>query len=216
MTAVDDTLAAVARIGIVPVVVLDDPRDGEPLARALRDGGIPCAEFTLRTPAGLGALAAAARVEGFFAGAGTVLTADQADAVADAGAAFAVSPGYAPAVVDQTRRRGVPMIPGVATATEVQRAMADGFTHVKIFPAGMLGGPAYLDALGGPFPDLKVLPSGGVCVDNLGDYLSRPAVFAASGSWMVPRAAIAAGDFDTIRALAAACAAIRDEVRSRA
>lgn len=202
-------------IGIVPVVVLDDVRHGAPLAEALRDGGIACAEFTLRTPAGLGALAAAAEVEGFLAGAGTVLTVEQADRVAEAGAQFAVSPGYSPEVNERVLAHGMAMAPGVATPTEVQRALADGFTHVKVFPAGVLGGPAYLDALAGPFPDLRILPSGGVSAGNLADFLSRPAVFAASGSWMVPRAAIAEGDFATVTRLARECVVLRDEIRSR-
>lgn len=202
-------------IGIVPVVVLDDVRHGAPLAEALRDGGIACAEFTLRTPAGLGALAAA-QVEGFLAGAGTVLTVEQADWVAEAGAQFVVSPGYSPEVNERVLAHGMAMVPGVATPTEVQRALADGFTHVKVFPAGVLGGPAYLDALAGPFPDLRILPSGGVSAGNLADFLSRPAVFAASGSWMVPRAAIAAGDFATVTRLARESVALRDEIRSRA
>ncbi|MDQ1130298.1 bifunctional 4-hydroxy-2-oxoglutarate aldolase/2-dehydro-3-deoxy-phosphogluconate aldolase [Microbacterium sp. SORGH_AS_0888] len=214
MSTSGDVLARLEHVGIVPVVVVDDPDHGAPLAEALRDAGIGCAEFTLRTPAGLGALAGAARVDGFLAGAGTVLSPVQADAVADAGAAFVVSPGYAPEVIDRARAREVAMVPGVATPTEVQRAMADGFSHVKVFPAGLLGGTAYLDALGGPFPDLRVLPSGGVSADNLVDYLSRPQVFAASGSWMVPRAAIATGDFESVGRLAEACAALRDRARS--
>lgn len=205
----------IEHIGIVPVVVLDDVRHGAPLAEALRDGGIGCAEFTLRTPAGLGALAAAAQVEGFLAGAGTVLTVEQADAVADGGAQFAVSPGYSPDVNERVRARGMTMVPGVATPTEVQRAVADGFTHVKVFPAGVLGGVAYLDALAGPFPELRVLPSGGISAGNLADFLSRPAVFAASGSWMVPRSAIASGDFAAITRLARECVALRDEIRGR-
>lgn len=210
-----DTLETIGRIGIVPVVVLDDPLHGAPLAEALRDGGIGCAEFTLRTPAGLGALRAAAAVDGFIAGAGTVLSADQVDAVADAGARFLVSPGYAAGVNVRARERGLTMIPGIATATELQRAREDGYTHLKVFPASALGGPAYLDALAGPFPDVRLLPSGGVSVDNLGDYLRRPTVFAGSGSWMVPRAQISAGDFGAIRDLARACRELCDAVRGR-
>lgn len=201
-------------VGIVPVVVLDDADRARDLALSLRDGGIGCAEFTLRTPAGLAAIAAASDVEGFLAGAGTVLTVEQADAAIDAGATFAVTPGYDPAVADRLRAGGVAVVPGVATPTEVQRARADGFTDVKIFPAGHLGGAGYLDALHGPFPDLRFIPSGGVDPSSLGDYLRRPWVLAASGSWMVPRDAIARGDFDTITAAAAACARIRDDARS--
>lgn len=206
-------IAEIERIGIVPVVVLDDASHGRDIARALQDGGVACAEFALRTPAALGALEAAAGVEGFFAGAGTVLTEEQADAAASAGASFAVTPGYDGVIVARLASRGVPLIPGIATPTEAMRARADGHTHVKVFPAGNLGGPAYLDALNGPLPDLRFLPSGGVSRDTLADYLARPHVFAASGSWMVPRAAIARGDFATIAAAARECADIRDTVR---
>ncbi|KTS13577.1 bifunctional 4-hydroxy-2-oxoglutarate aldolase/2-dehydro-3-deoxy-phosphogluconate aldolase [Microbacterium testaceum] len=201
-------------IGIVPVVVLDDADRARDLALALRDGGVGCAEFTLRTPAGLAAISATAGIDGFLAGAGTVLTVEQADAAIDAGATFAVTPGYDPAVADRLRAGGVTVVPGVATPTEVQRALSDGFSDVKVFPAGHLGGGSYLDALHGPFPDVRFIPSGGVDPGSLGDYLRRSWVLAASGSWMVPRDAIARGDFETIAAAAAECARIRDEARS--
>jgi len=214
MTAQTDVVRAVAQIGIVPVVVVDDARHGLPLAEALRDGGIPCAEFTLRTPAGIGALEAAAKVDGFLSGAGTVLSARQTDAVADAGGRFIVSPGYSTAVNRRAHELGVAMLPGVATPTELQRARDDGYTHVKVFPAAVLGGPAYIDALAGPFPDMMLLPSGGLTPENLATYLQRPTVFAGSGSWMVPRAAIAAGDFVTIRRLARECRELCDRIRA--
>lgn len=210
------TVAAIEAIGIVPVVVIDDVAHAADLARALLAGGIGCAEFTLRTPAGLEAIAAAAEVPGFVAGAGTVLSRAQADAVVDAGASFVVTPGYDPEVARRVADRGVTMLPGVATPTEVQRAAADGFTHLKVFPAGLLGGPEYLDALAGPFAELRFLPSGGVESGTLAAYLARPNVFAASGSWMAPRAAIAAGRFDLITARCRETAAARDAVRGEA
>jgi 2-dehydro-3-deoxyphosphogluconate aldolase/(4S)-4-hydroxy-2-oxoglutarate aldolase len=215
MTATPPVIAEIERIGIVPVVVLHEASRGRDLAQALRDGGIACAEFALRTPAALGALEAAAGVDGFLAGAGTVLTDEQADAVASAGAAFAVTPGYDHAVAARLAANGVPLIPGIATPTEAMRAIADGFAHVKVFPAGHLGGPGYIDALNGPFPGLRYLPSGGVDGATLGDYLTRPHVFAASGSWMVPRDAVARGDFAAIVDAARECARVRDAVRSR-
>lgn len=213
-TVASEIPTRIAEVGIVPVVVLDDAERARELAVALRDGGVGCAEFTLRTPAGLAAIAAASDVDGFLAGAGTVLTVAQADAAIDAGARFAVTPGYDPAVAARLRAGGVAVVPGVATPTEVQRARADGFTDVKIFPAGHLGGAGYLDALHGPFPDMRFVPSGGVSPDSLGDYLRRSWVLAASGSWMVPRDAIARGDFDTITTAAAECARIRDDARA--
>ncbi|WP_425839048.1 bifunctional 4-hydroxy-2-oxoglutarate aldolase/2-dehydro-3-deoxy-phosphogluconate aldolase [Microbacterium sp. PA5] len=216
MSGERDVLERVERIGIVPVVVVDDPAHGAPLAEALLAGGIACAEFTMRTPAGLGALQAAARVEGFLAGAGTVLTPSQVDAVAAAGARLLVTPGYAPSVNARAREHGVVAVPGVATPTEVQRAREDGYSHVKLFPAASLGGPAYVDALAAPFADVRFLPSGGLTPENLGAYLQRPSVFAGSGSWMVPRAAIAEGDFRAIRELARACRDLCDAVRNDA
>jgi 2-dehydro-3-deoxyphosphogluconate aldolase/(4S)-4-hydroxy-2-oxoglutarate aldolase len=210
------TVDALTRIGIVPVVVIDDPARAADLARALLEGGIGCAEFTLRTPRALDAISAAAAVPGFVTGAGTVLTVDQADAAIDAGASFAVSPGYDPVVSQRVVDRGAAMVPGIATPSELQQAMRDGFTHVKVFPAGLLGGPAYLDALAGPFPGIRFLPSGGVSAGTLADYLSRPHVFAASGSWMVPREAIDAGDFALVEARSREAAATRDAARKDA
>ena len=207
------SLEAIQAIGIVPVVVIDDPGRATDLAHALLEGGIGCAEFTLRTPAGLEALAAAAAVTGFIAGAGTVLTIAQADAAVDAGASFVVSPGYDAAIASRVVAGGATMVPGVATPTEVQRAVADGFAHVKVFPAGLLGGPDYLDALAGPFPGVRYLPSGGVDAGTLGAYLSRRHVFAASGSWMAPREAIHAGDFALVTARSLAAVATRDAAR---
>lgn len=210
------TVDALTRIGIVPVVVIDDPARAADLAHALLEGGIGCAEFTLRTPRALDAISAAAAVPGFVTGAGTVLTVEQADAAIDAGASFAVSPGYDPLVSRRVVDLGAAMVPGVATPTELQHAMRDGFTHVKVFPAGLLGGPAYLDALAAPFPGIRFLPSGGVRADTLADYLSRPHVFAASGSWMVPREAIDAGDFALVEARSRGAAATRDAARKDA
>ncbi|GAA5210600.1 bifunctional 4-hydroxy-2-oxoglutarate aldolase/2-dehydro-3-deoxy-phosphogluconate aldolase [Microbacterium kyungheense] len=192
---------------IVPVVVIDDAGRAPDLADALAAGGIRCAEITLRTPAGLDAIRATAGRSDFVVGAGTVLTPDQVDAAADAGAQFLVSPGLDDAVIARAAERGIPIVPGVATATEIQRAVSRGIHHLKLFPAGLVGGGAAVRAFAGPFPDVKFLPSGGVSVDNAAEYLASPSVFAVSGSWMVPTAAIAAGDFDTVRALSAAATA---------
>lgn len=188
---------------IVPVVVIDDAAHAPELADALASGGIRCAEITLRTPAGLEAIRATGGRADFIVGAGTVLTADQVDAAADAGARFLVSPGLDDAVVARAAERGIPLVPGVATATEIQRAMNHGIRHVKLFPAGHLGGLGAVRAFAGPFPDVRFLPSGGVSVDNASEYLASPSVFAVSGSWMVPTAAIAARDFATVTRLAA-------------
>ena len=198
MTGVLDRLA-VARI--VPVIVLDDAADAGPLADALLAGGIDCAEITLRTPAGLAAVQALAHRDDILVGAGTVLTAAQTDEAVAAGARFVVSPGLGLDVVSRAQQLGVAVLPGVATATELQTAAAAGLGAVKFFPAGALGGLGMLDALAGPFPGMRFMPSGGVTAENAADYLAHPSVFAVGGSWMVPRTLIGAGRFAEITAL---------------
>lgn len=188
---------------IVPVVVLDDASFAPDLADALTAGGIPCAEITLRTPAALDAIRAVAGRPDFAVGAGTVLTVAQVDAAVDAGATYLVSPGFDDAVAQRAAQRGVPLVPGIATATEIQRAIAAGLDHLKVFPAAAVGGTAALRAFAGPFPGVRFLPSGGVSAANAAEYLALPSVFAVSGSWMVPAAALAARDAETVRALSA-------------
>jgi 2-dehydro-3-deoxyphosphogluconate aldolase/(4S)-4-hydroxy-2-oxoglutarate aldolase len=196
-------LAEIERIQLVPVVVIDDARQAVSLGRALAAGGIGCAEITLRTEAGLAAIEAIAGIPDFIVGAGTVTTADQVDRVADAGARFIVSPGIDEDVLERAAARGIAAIPGIATATEVQRAIRAGVDVVKLFPAGLLGGIDMISALAGPFPELRFLPSGGVGLGNAVEYLAHPAVLAVSGSWMVPRSLISAGDFAGIERLSA-------------
>ncbi|MDF2989612.1 MAG: 2-keto-3-deoxy-6-phosphogluconate aldolase [Microbacterium sp.] len=192
---------------IVPVVVLDDASFAPDLADALAAGGIPTAEITLRTPAALDAIRAVAGRSGFAVGAGTVTTVAQVDAAVDAGATYLVSPGFDDAVVERAATLGIPFIPGVATATEIQRAIAAGLDRLKLFPAGPVGGPAAIRAFGGPFPDVRFLPSGGVSATNAAEYLSLGNVFAVSGSWMVPAAALTAMDAETVRSLSAEASA---------
>lgn len=201
MTTVIESLS-LARI--VPVIVIDDGARAGDLAAALADGGIRAAEVTLRTSAGLDAMAAMAAHGGVTVGAGTVLTPAQVDACASAGAQFIVSPGVDDEVIARAQELGLGVLPGVATATEVQRALRHGLSELKLFPADRLGGLGMIDSLTGPFPDLRFMPSGGVSAGNAAEYLAHPSVFAISGSWMATRAAIAAGDFDGIRAASAA------------
>lgn len=199
------TFADLDRIRIVPVIVLDHAAAGPDLAAALAAGGIGCAEITLRTDAGAGAIAAiAAAHPGFVVGAGTVLSTDDVDRVVDAGARFMVSPGLDLAVVQRALDRGLTALPGIATATELQRATRLGLDRVKFFPAEPSGGLPAITALSGPFPGVQFLPSGGVSAANAAAYLASPAVFAVSGSWMAPRELIAAGDWDGITRLSAA------------
>lgn len=193
--------------GVVPVVVVDDPGRARDLAQALLAGGIGCAEFALRAPGALDALRVAAEVPGFTAGAGTVLTPDDARACADAGAGFAVSPGLSLDTVEAAHRAGMPMLPGIASPTELQQAVRAGLDAVKVFPIAPLGGIPYLDALAGPFPGVSFMPSGGVGLDDVAAYVAHPTVVAVGGSWIAPRPAIAAGDWERIRDLARATVA---------
>lgn len=195
-----ETLLALEHARVLPVVVIDRASEAEGLARALLAGGIPCAEVTLRTEAGLDAIAGMSAVAGFTVVAGTVLTAADAENAISAGAVAVVSPGLDDGVVRMAERHGVAAVPGVATATEVQRALALGVDRVKFFPAAVSGGVEAIAALAGPFPSVRFLPSGGVTLTSASQYLAHPSVFAVSGSWMVPRDAL--GDVDRIRALA--------------
>ncbi|WP_300591032.1 bifunctional 4-hydroxy-2-oxoglutarate aldolase/2-dehydro-3-deoxy-phosphogluconate aldolase [Microbacterium sp.] len=190
---------------IIPVIEIEDAEHAVPLADALTAGGIGCAEITLRTDAGLAAIRAiATHRPDFEVGAGTVIESAQVAEVTEAGARFVVSPGLDLDVVDASRAAGVVAIPGVATATEIQRAARQGLTHLKLFPAGVLGGPALLKALGGPFPGIRFLPSGGVNAQTIAEYAALTNVFAVSGSWMASRSLIAAGDTGVITRLSAA------------
>jgi 2-dehydro-3-deoxyphosphogluconate aldolase/(4S)-4-hydroxy-2-oxoglutarate aldolase len=196
--------ASIRSVGIVPVVVLDDAADAQPLAAALVAGGLPVAEVTFRTAAARDAIAAMAADPHMLVGAGTVLTADQVDAAVEAGARFVVSPGFSDTVVQHCLRRGVPVFPGVATASEMQRAFEAGLRTVKFFPAEASGGLAALRAIGAPYAMMRFIPTGGIRPDTAADYLRHPAVVAVGGSWMVARTLVADGRFEEITALAAA------------
>ena len=189
---------------ILPVVVLDEPGQAVPLGEALLAGGIDAVEITLRTAAGIEGIRRACAVPGLRVGAGSVLTPGHVDRVVDAGATFVVSPGLSPAVVDRAREHGVDVLPGVATPSELMAATALGFDEVKLFPAGLLGGPAYVEALSAPFPGVRFVPSGGVSPRTLAGYLAVPAVRMVSGSWMVARPLLASGDWAQVTALSAA------------
>jgi len=200
----NDVAAQLSQLRMVPVVVIDDASAARPMAEALLAGGIGCAEITLRTPAGIDAIREASKVEGFLTGAGTVLTPQQVDDCADAGADFIISPGLDVDVVARARTRGITVIPGVATATEVQHGLRLGLSLLKVFPVASLGGPAFLSALAGPFPDVRFVPSGGVSLEGAADYLALPSVAALSGSWLTPRSALLDRDFAMIERLARA------------
>lgn len=203
----NDVAEQLARLRMLPVVVLDDAGAARPMAEALMAGGIGCAEITLRTPAGIEAIREASQVDGFLVGAGTVLTTEQVDDCVDAGAHFIVSPGLDRDVVARADALGITTIPGVATATELQQALQLGLSLLKVFPAASLGGPAFLNALSGPFPGVRFVPSGGISLESAPDYLAVPSVAAISGSWLTPRSALLDRDFATIERLARATTA---------
>ena len=185
---------------IIPVIVLHDAADAQPLAEALIAGGLPIAEVTFRTDAAAESIAIMSDVEGLTVGAGTVMTKAQVELAVEAGASFLVSPGLRADVVQEAQLVGKPILPGAVTPTEIMEAMSLGVTTVKFFPANTYGGPVAIKALAAPFTTLQFVPTGGVSPANLADYLSLPCVPAVGGSWMVPPELIAAGDFDAITA----------------
>lgn len=188
---------------VIPVIVIDEPSHARDLALALARGGIHCAEVTLRTPGAIEALRIMSTVPGFTAGVGTVRSLLDLEQAQAAGAAFVVCPGLDEELVAAAAEHGLDVLPGVATATEVQRALRIGLRLVKFFPADVLGGLGAIRALRGPFPEMGFVPSGGVTAASALDYLADPGVPAVSGSWMATRDLIASGDFSTIERLSA-------------
>lgn len=198
-----DPLARIVATGVIPVVVIDDPELGPPLAEALLEGGVDLIEITLRRPAALTALARVAReCPDILPIAGTVVTPAQVGQVRDAGARLVVSPGFSEPVDAAMRESDLPWIPGVATASDCMRAVAAGRATAKFFPAEQAGGPQMLKALSGPFPAMRFCPTGGVGLRNLTAYLALDCVIAVGGSWFVPPAALAARDWPTITRMA--------------
>lgn len=187
------------KIRLVPVVVIDDPAQALPLATLLTAGGLGCVEVTLRTDEALAALGRMTREPGLLVGAGTVLTLDQAKAAADQGAQFLVSPGLSPKIVEWCYKRQLPIVPGCATASEIQLAWELGLKLVKFFPAEQLGGVAMLSALGAVFQGMQFMPTGGITKHNLLNYLALPQVAACGGSWMVRGDWLKRGEFKKIK-----------------
>jgi 2-dehydro-3-deoxyphosphogluconate aldolase/(4S)-4-hydroxy-2-oxoglutarate aldolase len=188
---------------VIPVIVLNDVAHAVPMALALVAGGIRILEVTLRTPQALACIESIAKaVPDAVLGAGTVRTPADAKAAANAGAKFAVSPGYTAAVGQACRDQGLSLLPGVATGSEIMMAQQDGFTELKFFPAMQAGGLAMLKAWGGPFFDVRFCPTGGVTSQNAIEFLSLPNVVCVGGSWLVPADALAQGDWARIEKLA--------------
>lgn len=203
--------------GIVPVIVIDREDQAVPLARALVKGGLSVLEVTFRTEAAAAAIAAIRRdVPEAVVGAGTLLTVDQLCAAKRAGAAFGVAPGFDPAIVDEAKSQMLPFCPGIATASELSQALTAGCRTVKFFPAEAAGGVKMIKNLLGAFrfTGVKFMPTGGVSAANLADYLAVPEVLCCGGTWVVPKAALAAGDYETITRLAAEAAEIARHSRA--
>ena len=205
-----DPLSLASHGPVIPVIVLQRVQDAVPLAEALLAGGVKVLEVTLRTAVALQCIEAIARaLPEAVVGAGTVRSALDAQAALDAGSRFAVSPGYTTALGDACRRIGLPLLPGVATASEVMAASADGLGFLKFFPAQQAGGLAMLKALGGPFPDIVFCPTGGITLETAPQFLALPNVKVCGGSWLTPADAVAAADWARITRLAREAQALR-------
>lgn len=204
----------ISEVGVVPVVKIDDAKDALPLAAALKQGGLCCAEITFRTDAAEESIhKIASEYPDFLVAAGTVLTPQQADAAMAAGASFIVSPGLNPEVVKYCNEKGYPIIPGVCTPSEVEAAMSLGLTYLKFFPAEAAGGVKMVKSMAAPYTKVKFMPTGGIGTKNLADYLNLKAVFACGGSWMVPADKITDGKFDEIEQLTREAVELLKEIR---
>ena len=207
-------LEQIQKIGIIPVVVLDDAKDAEPLAKALCEGGLPCAEVTFRTEAAEECIRIMSeKFPEMFVGAGTVLTTEQVDRAVAAGAKFIVSPGLNPRIVKYCVEKGIVITPGCANASDMEQALENGLEVVKFFPAEPAGGLNMIKALAAPYVGLKFMPTGGISPKNVRDYLAYNRIIACGGSWMVKNDLVKAGDFAAITEMAKECVQIVKESR---
>ncbi len=199
-----DIMKQLSLIGIVPVIAIDDANDAVPLAQALCEGGLPCAEVTFRTAAAADAISAMTKAfPDMLVGAGTVLTCEQVDRAVAAGAKFIVSPGLNPETVRYCQKIGIPVCPGTSNPSDIEVALSLGLKTVKFFPAEAAGGLKYIKSIAAPYVDVTFMPTGGINEKNLLEYLSFKKILCCGGSWMVPKDAIAAKDWDKIRSLVA-------------
>ena len=207
-------LEQIQKTGIIPVVVLDDAKDAEPLAKALCDGGLPCAEVTFRTEAAEECIRIMSeKFPEMFVGAGTILTTEQVDRAVAAGAKFIVSPGLNPRIVKYCVEKGIVITPGCANASDMEQALENGLEVVKFFPAEPAGGLNMIKALAAPYVGLKFMPTGGISPKNVRDYLAYNRIIACGGSWMVKNDLVKAGDFAAITEMAKECVQIVKESR---
>ena len=210
----NEVLQRVEEMGVVPVVVLNDAKDAEPLAKALCEGGLPCAEVTFRTEAAEESIRImATKFPEMLIGAGTVLTTEQVDRAVAAGAKFIVSPGFDPEIVDYCLAKNILVLPGCITPSEIAQAVKRGLEVIKFFPAEQFGGVATIKALAAPYTSVRFMPTGGVSAKNLADYLGFKKIVACGGSWMVKGNMITAGEFDKIKEMTAEAVALIKEIR---
>lgn len=209
-------LAQLGTFGVIPVVVLDNVKHAHPLGQALLDGGLPCAEITFRTDAAEEAIRVMSTAfPEMLVGAGTVLTVSQAETAVAAGAKFIVTPGFDAAVVDWCLSYNIPITPGVMTPTEINLALGRGLNVLKFFPAEAAGGLKTLKAISAPYGGVKFIPTGGVSITNLPDYLRLSTVHACGGSWLVEQRRIALEDFETIKELTEEAVRVVKEIRRK-
>lgn len=209
MTATPAIESFLSRSPVLPVLVIPESEAAVPLARALAAGGLEVLEITLRTDAALDAIRRIRdALPALTVGAGTVLDREQMKDAMRAGAAFAVSPGTSEELLEAALELDMPLLPGVATASEAMGVLERGLRFAKFFPAGPAGGPAYLKSLADPLPALRFCPTGGIDADSAPDYLRLPNVVCVGGSWVAPRSLVAQGDWEAITRLAAGAAAL--------
>jgi 2-dehydro-3-deoxyphosphogluconate aldolase/(4S)-4-hydroxy-2-oxoglutarate aldolase len=197
-----DILKKIGELRLVPVVVLENANNAEPLAEALLAGGLPCAEVTFRTAAAAESIKRISRVKEICLGAGTVLSVDQVKLAIDSGATFIVSPGFNPKVVSYCVEQNIPITPGICTPTEIEMGLEFGLKIFKFFPAEAYGGLKTLKAIGAPYGMVKFIPTGGIDAKNVREYLSFKQVYACGGSWMVTKDMISNGNFSEVTTLA--------------
>ena len=204
-----NTLSLASHGPVIPVIVIQRLADAVPLAEALVAGGVKVLEVTLRTPVALKAMEAMARVPGAIVGAGTLRSPADVAAARNAGCQFGVSPGFTEALADACRQQGLPLLPGVSTASEVMKANSAGYSFLKLFPAVAVGGIQLLKALGGPFPDVAFCPTGGISLETAPQFLALPNVEVCGGSWLTPQDAVDAKDWARITRLAREASSLR-------
>lgn len=210
----NEVLEQFKKIGIIPVVVLDDAKDAKPLGQALMEGGLPCAEVTFRTEAAEESIRIMTKeFPDMLVGAGTVLTTEQVDRAVAAGAKFIVSPGINPKIVDYCVKKNIPNTPGTCNPSNVETALEFGLDVVKFFPAEPAGGLKYIKAIAAPYTGVSFMPTGGINAENVKEYLKYDRIIACGGSWMVKGDLIKSGNFEKIKELTAEAAAIVKEIR---